>query len=123
MKLLKLITVCILIAWGGSAAASDAVQKPVILINTFLVPAEQEAEAIAFWEMAAEFMKRQPGYISTALHKSVLPGARYRLINIAQWTSVEAFNKASQALRSSGAIKPVTGVVAHPALYTVIRSD
>jgi hypothetical protein len=38
---------------------------PVTLINPFEVPAGKEAEAVAFWEKVAAFMKQQPGFIST----------------------------------------------------------
>ena len=47
---------------------------PVTLINPFEVPAGKEAEALAFWEKAAAFMKQQPGFISTRLHRALVPG-------------------------------------------------
>ena len=108
---------------NSSGIAADGKKKPITLINAFMVPDGKEAEAIAYWEKAAEFMRTQPGYVSTALHEAVLPDAKFHLINVAKWETAEAFLKASKAFRTSGGIKPVKGVVPNPSLYTVIRSD
>ena len=97
--------------------------EPVILINAFVVPEGKETEAVLFWQQAADFMRDQPGYISTALHKSILPDAKFKLINVAHWESVEAFKKASLALRTQSGIVPVVGMMANPSLNTIIKSD
>ena len=39
-------------------------------------------------------MERQPGYISTRLHRSLVPNARFRFINVAEWATVEHFQAA-----------------------------
>ena len=44
-----------------------------ILINPFEVPKGKEKQAVHFWKMAAEFMRQQPGFVSTRLHESVAP--------------------------------------------------
>ena len=106
-----------------AAASEPSANEPVILINAFIVPDGKEAEAVSYWEQAAEFMKAQPGYISTALHKAILPDAKFRLVNIAKWESSEAFMKASHRLRTTAGLKPIDGVVPTPSLYTVIISD
>ncbi len=95
----------------------------VTLINAFIVPVGKEAEAVRFWDKAADFMRGQPGYVSTALHQSILPDAKYMLINVAQWESVDAFKAASKALRTESGIKPLEGLVPNPSLYKVIRAD
>jgi len=56
----------------------------VILINPFEVPKGKEEEVLAFWEKVAEYMRDQPGFISTRLHKALVPWARFHLINIAE---------------------------------------
>ncbi|MEX0346858.1 MAG: antibiotic biosynthesis monooxygenase [Rhizobiaceae bacterium] len=123
MKIQILAALAALLLVTGSASSSVADKAPVTLINAFIVPADREAEAILFWERAAAFMKRQPGYVSTALHRAILPDAKFKLINIAKWESVDAFKRASMALRTTGGIKPVDGVVSAPSLYEVIRAD
>ncbi len=97
--------------------------QPVILINVFTVPAGKEAEALAFWEAAAKFLETQDGYISTALHKAILPNARFQLVNVAKWESTDAFNRATAALRDKAHLKPVQGLAFSASLYTVVRSD
>ncbi len=95
----------------------------VILINPFEVPEGKEDEAVAFWEMAAGIMRRAPGFISTKLHKAVVPGARFALINIAEWESVEHFVAVTQSEEFKTAIAPYLETFPHyPGLYEVIRT-
>jgi heme oxygenase (mycobilin-producing) len=77
------------------------------------------------WEKAAEYMKKQPGFVSTRLHRVLTPDARFHLINIAEWESVENF----QAATSSDEFKKLTeGSMEmeefphYPGLYEVIRT-
>ena len=44
----------------------------VVLINVFTVDPKDEEDLVAAWSHDAEFMKAQPGYISTQLHKGCL---------------------------------------------------
>ncbi|MGA8139793.1 MAG: antibiotic biosynthesis monooxygenase family protein [Desulfobaccales bacterium] len=66
----------------------------VVLINAFEIQKGREDECLKFWEKVAEFIKRQPGFISTKLHRTIIPGTRFPLINMAEWESVEHFEKA-----------------------------
>lgn len=69
---------------------SDA--GPVVLVNVFTVdPGDQEALVDA-WANDAQWMKRQPGYISTQLHKAVGESSMY--LNYAVWDSVADFRAA-----------------------------
>jgi heme-degrading monooxygenase HmoA len=72
----------------------------VILINPFEVPAGEEEAALRFWEEAAESMRRQPGFISTRLHKALSPEARFAYVNIAEG-SRPSTSKPPSAARSS----------------------
>lgn len=112
-----------LLTAGGAAipAAAAAQGEPVVLINTFAVPAGKTDEAIKMWEKARDFLQRQDGYISTRLHKSLADDARYRLVNVAQWESAAQFRAAAKALRKSGVFRPLDGVQGAPALYSVVR--
>ena len=65
---------------------------PVVLVNLFTVdPADQDAMVEA-WRNDASWMKKQPGYISTQLHKAV--GASSMYLNYAIWESVADFRTA-----------------------------
>jgi heme-degrading monooxygenase HmoA len=69
-----------------------ATATPVVLINVFTVdPADVDA-LLAAWEHDANWMKRQPGYISTQLHRGI--GGSCVFLNYALWESVERFAQA-----------------------------
>jgi heme-degrading monooxygenase HmoA len=68
---------------------------PVVLINLFEVPAEADEGFIAAWERTRDFLAAQPGYRSTALHRSLGGDAEFRFVNVAEWASPAAFQAAT----------------------------
>lgn len=96
--------------------------KAYTLINAFEVPVNKLEESILHWEQGRNFLQKQPGYISTALHQSINDDARFRLINIAKWESVETFTIAIKKMHAEPGISRVEGLTPNPALYTVIRN-
>ncbi len=64
----------------------------IVLINVFTIDPSDEEALIAAWKHDAEYMKEQPGYISTQLHKGV--GGSPTFVNYAIWESVESFHTA-----------------------------
>ncbi len=95
----------------------------VILINAFEIQPGREDECLAFWEKAAEYMRRQPGFISTRLHRAIVPGARFPLINMAEWESAAHFEAAVNQEEFKQLIAPYMEVCPHyPGLYEVIRT-
>ena len=64
----------------------------VVLINVFTIDPQDEEALIAAWSHDADFMKNQPGYISTQMHKAI--GGSTTYINYAIWESVESFRNA-----------------------------
>jgi len=94
----------------------------VVLINPFGVPDGREQEALADWEAAAEFLRKQPGYISTNLHEAIAPGARFHFINVARWESPEAFQAAVSSPEFQKLVESTVENSPHyPALYKLIR--
>lgn len=65
---------------------------PVVLVNVFTVGAGEQEALVAAWRDDALFMKKQPGYISTQLHKAVGESSMY--LNYAVWGSVADFRAA-----------------------------
>jgi heme-degrading monooxygenase HmoA len=55
----------------------------VVLINPFEVPAGQEEEFLPRWREAAEELRHAPGFVSTRLHESLDPQAKFRFVNVA----------------------------------------
>lgn len=94
----------------------SAEQSPVILVNLFEVDASDEAALLKAWEADANWMKKQPGYISTQLHRAI--GASRLYLNYAVWDSVADFRTAfaHPEFQSALAIYP-SSVVAAPHLF------
>ena len=93
----------------------------VILINPFEVPEETDDDRfLAGWERAADYMRRQPGFVSSRLHRALAPDARFRFINVAEWASPQDFQAAvtSEEFRELAS----RGSPGSPALYEVVRS-
>ncbi|EPR43951.1 Antibiotic biosynthesis monooxygenase [Desulfovibrio sp. X2] len=94
----------------------------VTLINPFEVPEGQEGEFLAFWEKAAAYLRRQPGFLSTRLHRAVAHGARFGFVNMTEWESADHFQKAVAAEDFMTLVGPYMDVFPHyPALYHVAR--
>lgn len=121
---MKLLFIKVILSGFILVTASVASAENVVLINPFTVPAGQLEASIKFWEKARVFLQNEPGYISTKLHQSIKPDATYKLINVAEWESVESFVNASKRMRDhfrAEKIAMVEGLKYDPALYHVIR--
>lgn len=94
---------------GGDAS-------PVILVNIFSVDAGDVDALMKAWEKDANWMKQQPGYISTQLHQAV--GGSSMFMNYAVWESIAHFRAAfsNPEFRSALAEYP-DSAVARPHLF------
>lgn len=66
--------------------------SPVVLINLFTLDMTDEAALLDAWQHDAAFMKQQPGFISTQLHRAIGDSPAY--LNYAVWESTAAFRAA-----------------------------
>jgi heme-degrading monooxygenase HmoA len=91
--------------------------SPVVLINIFTVDSKDVESLIKAWEHDANWMKRQPGYISTQLHQGI--GGSCVFLNYAVWESVEHFRAAFTNPEFSSALGAYpSSAVAQPHLFT-----
>ena len=67
-------------------------EGPVVLLNVFTIDRADEEALVAAWKHDADFMKAQPGYISTQLHQGIAGSSTF--INYAVWESVASFRAA-----------------------------
>jgi heme-degrading monooxygenase HmoA len=65
---------------------------PVVLVNVFTLDKADERDFLEAWQNDADFMKRQPGFISTQLHRAVGESPTY--LNYAVWESTAHFRAA-----------------------------
>jgi heme-degrading monooxygenase HmoA len=95
----------------------------VVLINSFEVPAGREDDFTAAWKATAEYMAKQPGYVSTRLHRAVTPDARDRFVNVAEWESEQDCKAAIGAPGFREAASGLRGFPGRPGFYTVVFAD
>ena len=66
--------------------------SPVVLVNVFTLDKVDEQAMLKAWKHDAEFMKQQPGFISTQLHRAIGESPTY--FNYAVWEATAAFRAA-----------------------------
>lgn len=72
-----------------------------VLINPFEVPEDIDDDRfLEGWGRAADFMRSQPGFVSTQLHRAVSPNPRFRFVNVAEWGSPQDFQAAVRSPES-----------------------
>ena len=91
--------------------------SPIVLVNIFQVAEADILALLKAWEADANWMKRQPGYISTQLHQGI--GGSTVFMNYAVWESVAHFRTAFSHPEFKSALEhyPSTAV-ASPHLFT-----
>ena len=65
---------------------------PVVLVNVFTLDIADEQTFRQAWRDDAAFMKRQPGFVSTQLHRAIGKSPTY--LNSAVWESTPDFRAA-----------------------------
>ena len=93
--------------------------SPVVLVNLFTLDAADEKTFLQAWQDDAQFMKRQPGFISTQLHRAIGESPTY--LNYAVWESTADFRAAflqpkfrAKLSAYPSAAMPWGGEAAHP---------
>lgn len=66
--------------------------RPVVLVNLFTLDKADEQSFLQVWQDDAAFMKRQPGFIDTQLHRAIGESPTY--LNYAVWESTAHFRAA-----------------------------
>lgn len=65
---------------------------PVVLVNLFTLDKADEQSFLQVWQDDAAFMKRQPGFVDTQLHRAIGESPTY--LNYAVWESTAQFRAA-----------------------------
>ena len=65
---------------------------PVVLVNVFNVAPEDAQGLAEAWAEDAAFMRQQPGFISTQLHRGTAGSSTF--VNVAEWESAGALGDA-----------------------------
>ncbi|MEW1723158.1 rhodanese-like domain-containing protein [Streptomyces sp. NPDC093109] len=89
-----------------------------VVIIPIEIDEEKEGAYLAAWQVAAEVMAAQPGFLRTYMFRTIVPGSTFSLVNVAEWESAAHWEDAMNAC-------PMMGqriAVAHPSNYEVIRT-
>lgn len=92
---------------------------PVVLINQFNLAPGDVGRFLEAWADDAAFMKQQPGFISTQLHRGTAGSTTF--INVAVWESAPALGRAfrSPEFQARAARYP-DSTVAAPHVFTKV---
>jgi heme-degrading monooxygenase HmoA len=66
--------------------------SPVVLVNVFTLDKADEQTFLEVWRDHSQFMKRQPGFVSTQFHRAVGESPTY--LNYAIWESAAHYRAA-----------------------------
>ena len=92
---------------------------PVVLINQFNLAPGDATRFLEVWADDAAFMKQQPGFISTQLHRGTAGSTTF--VNVAVWESARALGRAfgSPEFQARAAGYP-DSTVAAPHVFTKV---
>ncbi|NAN55839.1 antibiotic biosynthesis monooxygenase [Pseudomonas protegens] len=94
-------------------------ESPVVLVNLFTVDQDDIPDLLRAWELDANWMKQQAGYISTQLHQAI--GGSCMFLNYAVWESVERFREAFNHPDFANALgRYPSSALAMPHLFTKV---
>jgi len=97
----------------------QATASPVVLVNLFTVAESDIPALMAAWEKDAHWMKRQPGFLSTQLHRAI--GGSCMFMNYAVWESVAHFRAAFTNPEFVSALDAYpSSAIAQPHLFTKV---
>jgi heme-degrading monooxygenase HmoA len=89
---------------------------PVVLVNLVTLDKADEPRFLAAWQNDAAFMKRQPGFISTQLHRAIGDSPTY--LNYVVWESTALYRAAfTHPEFKAGLAAYPSSVVATPHLF------
>jgi heme-degrading monooxygenase HmoA len=89
---------------------------PIVLVNVFKVAPEDAERLLEVWADDAAFMKEQPGFVSTQMHRGTAGSSTF--VNVAEWESASALGNAfrSPDFQRCASRYP-EGVVASPHVF------
>jgi heme-degrading monooxygenase HmoA len=100
------------------------VAEPVTVINAWTVPVEESGRFLDRWKDSARIMASQPGFIRARMYCSLSDQAELRFINVAEWDSGTALDKARADPRWRASVErevsdPGLHIIPRPAVYQV----
>lgn len=93
----------------------------VTFMNIFEIEPGVVTEFAADWADRARHMQRSAGFRNVRLHRSLTSDARFRLVNVAHWDSVQVWRKAAQSSPMTAATEAARAqATPNTAIYEVV---
>ncbi|WP_406347398.1 rhodanese-like domain-containing protein [Streptomyces sp. NBC_00144] len=89
-----------------------------VVIIPIEIDEDKESSYLDAWQDAADVMAAQPGFIRTYMFRTIVPGSKFSLVNVAEWESTAHWEEAMN-------VCPMLGqqiAVAHASNYEAIRT-
>jgi heme oxygenase (mycobilin-producing) len=100
--------------------AADADECTVIV--AYEVAHEDCDRFMDSWEKVNDFLRKQRGFLSTALHRAVSANPDFRFVNVSKWEDADCFRSATQSPEfhaMSGRLGPFP---MYASAYEIVRS-
>ena len=91
-------------------------------IVTYEVMNEDCDKFMNAWKRAQAYLKEQPGFISTTLHKAESASPDFRFVNIGCWKSADDFRAATQSNGFREAAGWLEAYPIHASVYQVVET-
>ena len=92
----------------------------IVTISALEVPQDRIEETIKLWRRYNSFLVKQPGFISSKLHRAIEPGTSFALVNVAEWASEQDYHNAVEQLIAQLGAPSVPGLRIYPAVYETV---
>lgn len=101
---------------------ADQESKQCTVIVSYEVAHEDADRFLDSWEKANEFLREQPGFVSTALHRAVSANPDFRFVNVSCWESDDAFRAATQSQDFRDASGRLSPFPIHASAYEIVTT-
>ncbi len=92
------------------------------VIVAYEVAYEDADRFLDSWEKANDHLKKQPGFVSTALHRAVSANPDFRFVNVGCWEDEDAFRNATQTHEFKEVSARLVPFNIHASAYEVVRT-
>jgi len=92
----------------------------ITVINSIEVPQGKMEQILGSLGKFSDYFSQQAGYVSSTLHQSANPDAKFPLVNISKWESIEQFQTALSSddfYKLAGTIEEFTS---YPEVYQTL---
>ncbi len=89
---------------SGERSGTDP-DRPVTLINSFVVPEDHDSAFLELWEQTSAFFRAQPGFHGLRLLRAIGDDATARYVNVADWNGHAHFAAAHASPIFAGLVR------------------